>query len=358
MEDIMPKHFQDSYYQKNIDRCDKRSVNDFRWRSLYKYAMLIKNFYIKLFEEFNNTLDNPIEVPTYVKNFRVFGELETIAHAVKEQEIKLLRTFDNDPSKIIAKCEKHSTLRMLRETGAKCWMMYLNLTRENYYKTIVNYKEKDKEKVKTEDSKTALNYFHYSKAKAFNAQKIKHFFSLTHPNAVFKKVHPETIGVYSGIKAEPLFEEIINTFNGYNFKQEESELNKKIDGVENEIAKRIIHFYKNYENVKRCYKKLIFMANQLESGVKYYSVIDYYNVETGRDDAFILADNYLNELTELCEMIVDDQNYEYLFVMDDIIFLCDKLDGALKPHRELHQSLQDLHKQRVENFKNHIANKN
>lgn len=336
-ETEIPKMFTEEYYFKNIARCDEKSDNDYRWRSLRHYAGLVKSFYFKLTEVFNKTLDKPIELPTYMQRNPILTELDELAQKLEEQEIKTLKCFKNDTSKIERKCERHQTLRSLRECGAKCWMLYHNLKRENFYSNIIGYKTKIHNEIKSEDAKTALVYSHHIKTKNFITTKVKNYFSKDSYFGVHVNLHPATINFYANMKAEPLFDEIIEFFGGYDFRKNEEEQEEKIATVKDENALMVIELFKNYSDIKKVYKNLIHTNKDLKEYYNQHIFMAFHDWEDSSIDFFNKAKDYLNLVCEIEKMA--KENVEYSFVVDDCKHLSEKLGEAINMNEKFHEEM-------------------
>ena len=345
-EELTPKPFQYLYYAGNIEKCDDGSKNSFRWKSLLTYAMLVKDFYTALSIEFNRTLENPIELPDYMKNRHSLSSIDEIAQKLNEQEKRLFVTFDKDPSKVVAKCEKHQTLKRLREYAAMSWMLYHNLKRENYYHMIVDYKSQIENLDLTKDEDIANLFMFHMKTKNFVETKVQGYFSVNGFRRPFASMHPQTYGLYYGVQAEPLFDELIATFDGYNFKENKTKFPALLTDVQDEHAKMVINLYKKYSDIKYVYKKLFYISNQLKEYPE--TSCPFVDIDNNNRDLFVASTEYFTQVNDVLNMIETDSRFNYVY--EDAIFILEKLAEAISLTNVEYDRIQKRKEEAIKHF--------
>lgn len=340
----LPKCFNDDYYEDKINRCDHGSDNWYRWSSLRRYMLKVKTFYIALMVKLNTSIDKPVNLPGYIKLEENPKPIDMKAKDLQEQEEKLMKCFDDSNSKFEKKLEKHSTLQELREYGAKCWLLYQNLTRDNYYHAIIDFKSRNEDKDLTVERNIALLFVGHTKTKSFVKTKVKDYFSTNRLVNPFKEKQPKSIGVYANLPTEPLFASIMETFNGYNYLENEEWFKNIIPQLTDEKAIQVVEFYKNYSHIKVVYKKLLYIAKNYNDGYE-ADFLDYDYIEkTSKKRYYVpMAEEYLTQINSLFQMA--EKNEEYAFVLKDkhlqhkliqALSLCSPIYNAQVAEREEH----------------------
>ena len=346
----LPKCFNLDYYEDKIARCSPGSDNDFIWRSLSNYMLKVNKFYNALMIKLNESIIQPVDLPNFITPAKMPDPIELMAKQLMEQEKKLMQCFNNSSTKFEKKLEKHTTLQELRNYGAKCWLLYQNLTRDNFYHAIIDFKTRNANKNLNNQRNIALMYVGHIKTRNFVRTKVKDYFSTNRNINPFKEKQPHSIGLYANIKEEPLFEDIITTFNGYNYREHETFFAEKLPTLTDEKAKKVVEFYANYADVKNVYKRLFHILEQHQEGY----VVDFIDLQhlqtTGkRRDLFVTAEKYLNQLNELFALAEVDEQYQ--FVLKDV-HLQNKLCLALNNCEGIYSSIKQTQKQNLAKFKN------
>ena len=327
-----PKCFDLSYYEDKINICTPGSDNDFAWRSLSNYMLKVYKFYNMLMSQLNSTIDNPVAEAEFKKVEFNSYLIDKYATELLEQEKKLMITFSKSPEKIAKKIEKHEALKDLRNYGAKCWLLYNNYKRENFYHAVIDFKSRNATKDLSKNRNIALMYVGHAKTKSFVKSKIKGYFSTNRAVNPFMEKHPTSIGIYANFNAEKAFKEIMQTFNGYVYEDNEPFFEDQLPLLTEQNAIDVVKVYKNYADIKRVYKTLILKYEEFKNGYD----INYIDEETLissniRQNLFELAEKYRNQLNNIFEMA--RQNSEYAFVLKDE-HLLNKLNNVIDLHAE------------------------
>lgn len=346
----LQKCFNLDYYEDKINLCTPGSENDFRWRSLSNYMIKVYKFYNILMSQLNSTIDNPVNSNNF-KNVKFNDYLiEKYAIELLDQEKRLMITFGKNPEKIAKKIEKHKALQELRNYGAKCWLLYQNYKRENFYHAIIDFKSRNATKDLSINRNIALMYVGHVKTKSFVKSKIKGYFSTNRAVNPFMEKYPTSIGIYANLNAESLFTEIMHTFNGYDYLENEQFFAEQVPQLTEENAIKVVELYKNYEDIKRVYKTL---ANKLLLKQQGYQ-INYVDEDAmiyfkKRQNLFELAVKYKHQLLDVFEMA--EQNSQYAFVLKEV-HLLNKLLQQIELHQDYYTQIEEDKKLKRQQFIN------
>jgi len=348
-QEKMPKAFDYYYYHKKIEHYQEGSKDNIRWKSYLLYALRVKDLYIALTKALNETIYSPVSLPRYVRNKKDLPQIEELAKKLEEQEKRLAIMLGKDASKINNACEKHSTIKELREYGAKCWLMLRNYQTDNFYHAVIDFKTRNEDKDLSVDRNIALLYMGHAKTKNFVKTKIKNYFATKGMKTPFKNDHPQTSLIYANMDSEKLFDEIINSFNGYDYKEKEEWFEENLKTVKDEKAKQVIEFYSNYPHVKNVYKQLFSVYELSKSGEANISSW-FRDMLDPSIDYFVEAKKCLVRVEELLYMA--EQNEEYSFLLKDCNFLKNKLTKAIDLNQNIYNQMIEQSKNNINKFKN------
>ena len=337
-KETTPKCFKLDYYEDKINLCTPGSENDYAWRSLCNYMLKVQKFYNALMSQLNSTIDNPIKDADFKKvDFSTYI-IDKYAIELLEQEKKLMITFSKSPEKIAKKIEKHEALKEIRNYGAKCWLLYNNFKRENFYHSVIDFKSRNATKDLSKNRNIALMYVGHVKTKSFVKSKIKDYFSTNRIVNPFMEKHPTSIGIYANFNAEKAFKEIMQTFNGYVFEDNEPFFEDQLPLLTEPNAIEVVEAYKNYAEIKRVYKTLISKYEELKNGYEInYTDEDTLISSNVRQNLFEMAEKYSSQLNAVFEMA--KQNPDYAFVLKDE-HLINKLNQVINLHADNYNKIK------------------
>lgn len=228
-----PTALTETYYEDLQEKADYKSKDWYLSIYLKKYAMAVRNFYCSVMVAFNNTLYQPIEMPDYAKKSASFmakdlntniPTLEKLAGNLSAVEAELLEGLYRNNTSMEARCNKHKHIKQLRDFAATAWMLYDNLTTDNFYHAIVDFKTRNEDKDMTQDRNIALVSMGHYKTKNFVKTKVNNYFLTSGSRTPFVYKHGNKIRLYQGLNGNDIFTQVIKTFGGYNYEENENNL--------------------------------------------------------------------------------------------------------------------------------------
>jgi len=353
-----PKALSKKYYEEHRNKSENGSKDWYVWNSFGKYAQAVREFYCAVMAVLNKTVYMPVDLPEYIlETASLTGKeletnmpmLEALAQNMVKAEDELLTCLDRNRTSIAARCNKHKTLNELRDYAAKAWMVYDNFKVDNFYHAVIDFNSRNQDKDMTKDRDIALVTMGHYKAKNFVRTKVNGYFSTNAAKTPFQNRHGRSIRIYEDLDAGKLFTELMEMFNGYNYQEREEEIKILSQNATEELPKQIIEFYKNFADVKRVYKKLLYMFKEYQEG---YVIDNYtdesYLVKTGmRRNLYEVAVNYFKELTHILTRAQEVEGYK--FVLKDI-YLLEKLEEAIEKHKDIYAELENNKQQAMKHF--------
>ena len=99
-------------------------------------------------------------------------------------------------------CNKHRSVRELRDYAAKAWLVYDNFVEDNFFHSVVDFKTRNADKDMTLDRNIALVCAGHYKAKYLLENKISTYFSTKAIKTPFLNKHNVSARLYKELNSK------------------------------------------------------------------------------------------------------------------------------------------------------------